>query len=122
MCSVEKKQGKWSKKKHFLKEAIRKIVFKQTMWRVSRRTRNDEDYTTYKEALNATTNEIGQNKRSYEQTLTCYKNKKNYSKSFYVYIRIKQTVRDKVGSPENSAGNIISEGFLMAEDLNRHFS
>ena len=46
----------------------------------------------------------------------------NYSKSFYVYIRIKQIVRDKVGSPENSAGNIISQGFLMAEDLNGYFS
>ena len=63
-CVPLKKQGKRSKKKHFSKETIRKIVFKRTMWRVSRRTRNDEDYTNYKEALNATTNEIGQNKRS----------------------------------------------------------
>ena len=37
------KQGKRSRKKHLLKEAIRKIVFKQTMWRVYRRTRKDED-------------------------------------------------------------------------------
>ena len=63
-CGPLKKQGKRSKKKHFSKEAIRKIVFKQTMWRVSRRTINYEDYANYKEALNATTNEIGQNKRS----------------------------------------------------------
>ena len=33
-----KKQGKRSRKKHLSKEAIRKIVFKQTMWRVYRRT------------------------------------------------------------------------------------
>ena len=35
------------------KEAIRKIVFKQTMWKVYRRARKDEDYTNYKDALNA---------------------------------------------------------------------
>ena len=39
-----KKQGKRSQKKHLSKEAIRKIVLKQTMWRVYRRTRKDEDY------------------------------------------------------------------------------
>ena len=39
-----KKQGKRSRKKHLSKEAIRKIVFKQTMWRVYRRTRKDEDF------------------------------------------------------------------------------
>ena len=38
-----KNQGKWSRKKHLSKEPIRKIVFKQTMWRVYRRTRKDED-------------------------------------------------------------------------------
>ena len=36
-----KKQGKLSRKKHLSKEAIRKIVFKQTMWRVYKRTRKD---------------------------------------------------------------------------------
>ena len=30
--------------------------------------------------------------------------------------------RDKVGPLEDSAGNIISQGFLMAEDLNGYFS
>ena len=43
-----KKQGKRSRKKH-------KIVFKQTMCRVYRRTRKDEDYANYKEALNLAT-------------------------------------------------------------------
>ena len=46
-----KKQVKRSRKKHLSKEAIRKIVFKQTMWKVYRRTRKDEDYANYKEAL-----------------------------------------------------------------------
>ena len=50
-----KKQGKRSRKKHLSKEAIRKIVFKQTMSRVYRRTRKDEDYANYKEALNLAT-------------------------------------------------------------------
>ena len=114
------KQGKRCRKKHLSKEAIRKIMVKQTMWRVYRRTRKEEDYAKYKEALNAATTEIRQSKRSYEQKLAC--NIKNDSKSFYAYVRSKQNVQDKVGPLEDSAGNIISQGFLMAEDLNGYFS
>ena len=114
------KQGKRCRKEHLSKEAIRKIMLKQTMWRVYRRTRKDEDYAKYKEALNAATTEIRQSKRSYEQKLAC--NIKNDSKSFYAYVRSKQNVQDKVGPLEDSAGNIISQGFLMAEDLNGYFS
>ena len=66
-----KKKGKRSRNKHLSKESIRKIVFKQTMWRVYRRTRKDEDYANYKEALNAATNYIRQSERSYEQQLSC---------------------------------------------------
>ena len=62
---------KRSRKKHLLKEAIRKIVFKETIWRVYRRTRKDEDYTNYKEALTAALNEIRQSKTSYHQKLAC---------------------------------------------------
>ena len=61
------KQGKRCRKKHLSKEAIKKIVLKQTMWRVYRHTRKEEDYANYKEALNAATTEIRQSKRSYEQ-------------------------------------------------------
>ena len=114
------KQGKRCRKKHLSKEAIRKVMIKQTMWRVYRRTRKEEDYAKYKEALNAATTEIRQSKRSYEQKLAC--NIKNDSKSFYAYVRSKQNVQDKVGPLEDSAGNIISQGFLMAEDLNGYFS
>ena len=81
------KQGKRCRKKHLSKEAIRKIMVNQTMWRVYRRTRKEEDYAKYKEALNAATTEIRQSKRSYEQKLAC--NIKNYSKSFYAYVRSK---------------------------------
>ena len=95
-------------------------MLRQTMWRVYRRTRKDEDYAKYKEALNAATTEIRQSKISYEQKLAC--NIKNDSKSFYAYVRSKQNVQDKVGPLEDSAGNIISQGFLMAEDLNGYFS
>ena len=95
-------------------------MLKQTMWRVYRRTRKEEDYAKYKEALNAATTEIRQSKRSYEQKLAC--NIKTDSKSFYAYVRSKQNVQDKVGPLEDSAGNIISQGFLMAEDLNGYFS
>ena len=61
-----KKQGKWSTKKHLAK-AIRKIVFKQTMWRVYRRTRKDEDYANYKEAHNLATIEIRKSKKTFEK-------------------------------------------------------
>ena len=61
------KQGQRSTMKHLSKEAIRKIAYKQTMWRLYRCTRKDEDYANYKEALNAATTAIRQSKRSYEQ-------------------------------------------------------
>ena len=38
------------------------------------------------------------------------------------YVRSKQNVRDRVGPLEDSVGNIITQGFLMAEELNMHFS
>ena len=85
-----KKQGKRSRKKHLSKEAIRKIVFKQTVWRVYRRTRKDEDYAKYKEALNLATTEIRKSKRTFEKKLAG--NIKNDSKSFYAYVRSKQKV------------------------------
>ena len=102
-----KKQGKWSRKKHLSKEGIRKIVFKQTIWRIYRRTRKDEDYANYKEAFNLATTEIRKSKRTFEKKLA---GKKNYSKSFYAYVRSKQKVRDKVRPLENNRGNIISDG------------
>ena len=87
-----KKQGKRSKKKHLSKEAIRKIKYKQMMWKTYRHTGSEEDYSIYKEALNQ------------------------------AYVRSKQKVEDKVGPLEGSDGNIITEGFLMAENLNEYFS
>ena len=80
--------------------------YKQTMWRVYRRTRKDEDYTNYKETLNAATTQIRQSKRNYEQKLACKK------KEFYAYVRSKQNIQDKVGPLKDSVGNIISQGFL----------
>ena len=74
----------------------------------------------YKEALNAATNEAGKSKRNFELKLA--QNIKSDSKSFYPYVRSKQNVRDKVGPLEDNAGDIITEGFLMAEELNMHFS
>ena len=53
-----RKQGKRSRKKHLLKEAIRNIAHKQMLWRVYQHTGNVEDYTNYKEALNLATTEI----------------------------------------------------------------
>ena len=50
------------------------------------------------------------------------RNIKKYSKSSYAYIKSKQNVRDKVGPLEDSAGNIICKGILMAEDINGYFS
>ena len=49
-------------------------------------------------------------------------NIKSDSKSFYAYVRRKQKVRDKVGPLENNSGNIISDGFQMAEVLNEYIN
>ena len=95
-------------------------MFKQTMWRVYRRSRKDEDYANYKVALNLATTEIRKYKRTFEQKLTG--NIKNDSKSLYAYVRSKEKVRDKVGPLENNRGNIISDGFQRAEVLNEYFS
>ena len=86
------------------------------MWRVYRRTRIDEDYANCKGALNLATTEIRTSKRTFQQQLA--RNLKNYSKSFYANVRSKQKVRDQVGPLENNSGNIISDGFQMAEDQN----
>ncbi len=90
------------------------------MWRVYKHTGKDKDYEVYKEALNAATNEVWKSKRNFEHKLA--KNIKSDSKSFYAYVRSKQNVRDKVGPLEGNAGNIITQGFLMTEELNMHFS
>ena len=65
-------------------------MFKQTMWRVYRRTKKDEDYVNYKEALNLATIEIRKSKRTFEKKMAG--NIKNDSKSFYAYVRSKQNV------------------------------
>ena len=115
-----KKQGKRSKKKHLSKEAFKKIKYKQNMWRVYKHTGKDTDYGAYKEALNAATNEVRKSKRKFEHKLA--QHIKSDSTSFYAYVRSKQNVRDKVGPLKDNAGNIITQGFLMAEELNMNFS
>ena len=90
------------------------------MWKTYRHTGSEEDYSIYKEALNQATAEIRNSKRSYEQKIAF--NIKHDSKSFYAYVRSKQKVQDKVGPLKGSDGNIITEGFLMAENLNEYFS
>ena len=40
----------------------------------------------------------------------------------YAYVRSKQKVQDKVAPLEGSDGNIITEGFLIAENLSEYFS
>ena len=115
-----KKKRKRSKKKHLSKEAFRKIRHTQNMWRVYKHTGKDQDYVAYKEAQNAATNEVRKSKRNVEHKLA--QNIKSDSKSFYAYVRRKQNVLDKVGQLENNFGNIITQGFLMAEELNMHFS
>ena len=115
-----RKQGKRSRKKHLSKEAIGKIAHKQMLWRIYKHPVNVEDYTIYNEALNLATTAIRTSKRTFEKKLAG--NIKNYSKSFYAYVRSKQKVRDKVGPLESNRGNIISDGFQMVEVLNEYFS
>ena len=100
-----KDMRKYLAKQDWNKMLMNKLMFKQTMWIVYRRTRKDEDYANYKEALNAATTEIRQSKRSYEQKQAC--NIKNDSKNCYAYVRSKQNVQDKVGRLEDNVGNIM---------------
>ena len=93
------------------------------MWKTYRHTGSEEDYAIYKEAVNQATAEIrNSKKRSYEQKIAF--NIKHDNKSFYSYIRSSsyKKVQDKVGPLEGSDGNIITEGFLMAENLNEYIS
>ena len=110
-----KKQGKRYKKKH-----LSKIRYKQSMWRVYKHTGKVKDYEVFKEALYAATNEVRKSKRNFEHKLA--QHIKSDSKSFYAYVRSKQNVRDKVGPLEDNAGIKITQGCLMAEKLNLHFS
>ena len=59
-------------------------------------------------------------KRHFEHKLA--NNIKSHRKSFSAHVRSKQNVRDKVGPLEDNAGNVITQGFLMTEELNMHFS
>ena len=93
--------------------------YKQEMWRVYKHKRKDRYYEVYKEALNAATNDARKSKRNCEHKLA--QNINPDSKSFYAYVRSKQNVRDKVGPLEDNVGNIITQIFLMAEELNLHF-
>ena len=89
------------------------------MWQVYQYTGKDTDYDAYKEALNSATNEVRKSKRNFEHKLA--QNIKSDSKSFYAYVRSKQNVRDKVGPLDDNFGNIITHGFVMAEESNMDF-
>ena len=115
-----KKQGKRSKKKHLSKETFTNvIIYKPDMWRVYKHTGKEKYYEVYKEALNAATNEVRKSKRNCEHKLA--QNIKSDSESIYACVRSRQNVRDKVGPLEDNAGDIITQVFLMEEELNRHF-
>ena len=75
------KQEKLSKKKHLSKEAFRKIIYKQNIWRVYKHTGQDKYYEMYKEALNSATKEVRKSKRHFEHKLA--QNIKSDRKSFY---------------------------------------
>ena len=90
------------------------------MWKTNRHNGSEEDYAIYKIALNQATAEIRNSKRSYEQKFAF--DIKHDSKSCFAYVRSKQEVQDKVSPLEGSDGNIITEGFLMTENLNEYSS
>ena len=65
---------------------------------------------------------IRKSKRNFKYKLAQHNIIKSDSESFYACVRSMQNVRDKVGPLDDSGWNIINEGFLMAEELNKHFS
>ena len=79
----------------------------------------DKEYEVYKEA-HAETNEVRTSKRTFEQKIAHII--KSDSNRLYAYVRSKQNVRDKVGPLVDNAGNILTQDFLRAEELNVHFS
>ena len=90
------------------------------MWQIYKHTGKENYYKVYKDALNEATNEVRKSKQNFEFKLA--QNTMSHSKSFYAYVRSKENVRDKVGPLEDNAGYIITERFLVAEELNKHFS
>ena len=85
------------------------------MLKTYRHTGSEEYYSNYKESFNQATAEMRNSKRSYEHKIAFHVIQD--SKSFYAYFRSKQKVQDKVGPLEGSDGNIITEGFLMSENI-----
>ena len=99
-----KKQGKRSKNKHLPKEAFRKIRYKQMCgWLINIRERIMIMMLT-----NAATNKVRKSKRNLEHKVA--PNIKSDSKSLYAYVRSKQNIQDKVGSLDENAGNIVTQG------------
>ena len=93
------------------------------MWRVYKHPGKDTDYKVYKQALKEATPEVQKSKRNFEHKLAQNIKSDSTTTSFYAYVRSKQNVRDKVGPLEDNAGDIITEGIFMAEELNiMHFS
>ena len=90
------------------------------MWRVYKHTGKDKDYESYKEALNAATNEVRKSKRNVS---TKYKirllaqNIKSDSKSFYAYVRSKQNVWDKVGPLEDNFWEYSNTGIFNGRGI-----
>ena len=115
-----KKQGKRSRKKHLSKEASRKIRYKQNMWQVYKHTGTDKDYDAYKEALNAATNEVRKSKRNVEHKLA--QNKKQTVRVSMRMYEVSKMFEIRLDHWRKNAGNIITQGFLMADELNMHFS
>ena len=70
--------------------------------------------------LTKCSDKLQKSKRNFEHKLA--QNIKSDSKNFYAYVRSKQNVQDKVGPLEDNFGNMVTEGFLMAKELNMHFS
>ena len=51
-----------------------------------------------------------------------FKIKHDSSKRFYAYVRSKQKVQDNVNPLAGSDGNMITEGFIMGENIDEYLS
>ena len=89
------------------------------MWRFFKHTGKDKYCDAYNKALRAATNKVRKSQRNVEHKLA--QHIQSDSKSFYAYVRSKQNVRAIVGPLDDNAGNI-TQGVLMADELNVHFS
>ena len=105
---------KWMTKK--LKKLIRK---KRKLWRIYRENRSQTHWEAFKKLQVEVKEEISLAKKKFEMFLAS--KIKDDPKTFYSYVRSKQSIKSQVGPLKDEQGNIIAADKDTAEALNNFF-